>query len=208
MTRYNNGIYDKEDLNGKTPSQWMKERFELFEATRESVLSQDGDFEWVISFDERTPKSYIDKVQTDERIVITYVDCREYFDIEPVTDAEWVITSRIDNDDLYIPGFVKAIQDNFSPQVMVIDIDYYQLDLRDGQKYTSARTTATSPFISLIEPASRVKTVYCRPHNKLRDGYPVEDGKKAIPAVKLRDILAYMVIHDDNMANKIVGEKI
>jgi hypothetical protein len=186
----------------------MKDRYELFKATRESVLSQDGDFEWVIALDGRTPSTFVEKLLTDDRMHVYFGDIRDYFDEYPVKDAEWVITSRIDNDDLYKPGFVKTIQDNFSPQIMAIDIDYYQLDIRDGQKYTSARDTCTSPFISLVEPSNRVKSVYCRPHNKLQGGYPFEEGNRNITGVKLRDVLAYMVIHDDNMANKLVGKPI
>lgn len=203
LTRYNNGIYD-----GKDAVLWMKERYQLFRSTRDSVLSQDADFEWVLSFDERTPDSYVTKCLTDPRMKATTRDVRDYFEGQEI-DEPWVITTRIDNDDLYRPGALKAIQSKFQEQIMVIDIDYYQWDLRDNKTYTSERYTCTSPFISLVEPSTRVKTVYCRPHNKLHDGYLITDTeKRAIPGVKIRERLAYMVIHGNNAANKIVGKEI
>lgn len=209
MTRFNNGIYDKteEQLKGLTPVEWMKQRYSLFKATRESVLTQKGNFEWVISFDPNTPDGYVQKCITDDRMTATCDDVRDYFTGMDIVEP-WVITSRIDNDDLYRPGFVKAVQDAFEEKLMAIDIDYYQYDIRDLQKYTSERYTATSPFMSLVEPSDNVKTVYCRPHNKIVDGYPFKDGNRKIPAVKIHGQYAYMVIHNDNMANKIVGKPV
>jgi hypothetical protein len=207
-TRFNNSVYDNaEELLTKfnmTVSEWMNERFELFKDTKHSVLSQEGEFQWVISFDHRTPPDYIKECCSDPRMVYTFKDLREY---KYVSSEPFVITSRIDNDDMYCPGFVKAVQAEFAPQVMVIDIDYYQ---KAGNKYyTSERYTANSPFVSLVEPSSRVKSVYCRPHTKLPDGYPMEDGSlKSIPAVKIRRQLAFMNIHGHNLANKIVGKEI
>ena len=50
---------------------WMDKRMPLFKHTKESVLSQNGDFKWIISVDERTPGRYIDAIKTDDRIIIT-----------------------------------------------------------------------------------------------------------------------------------------
>lgn len=201
LTRYNNGLYDNENAE-----QWMKDRFKLFKKTRESILKQDGDFEWVISIDERTPQEWFDKIFTDDRMSWTTKDFREYFDHLTI-DEPWVITSRIDNDDIYLDGFVKAVQEQFKPEIMAIDIDYFQF--YNGCNYTSERHTATSPFISLVEPSNRIKSVYCRPHYKLVSGYPISDTeKKIIPSVKLTEQYALMVIHESNMANKLVGKKV
>jgi hypothetical protein len=203
MTRYNNGIYDREDAD-----KWMKDRFNLFKKTRESVLSQEGDFKWVISFDERTPANVINKICTDERIIVTHRDVRDYFEGKRV-DSEYIITSRIDNDDVYLPGFVKEVQSHFQPQVYVIDIDYYQHETRSDKYYTSERFGPNSPFLSLVEPTDYIRTCYCRPHSVLLSGYPSIDGTLVkIAAKKINKILAHMVIHSDNMMNKIVGREV
>lgn len=212
LTRYNNGIYD-----GKDAVLWMKERYQLFRSTRDSVLSQDADFEWVLSFDERTPDSYVTKCLTDPRMKATTRDVRDYFEGQEI-DEPWVITTRIDNDDLYRPGALKAIQRAFEQRIMTIDIDYYQWDLNGNKTYTSGNVSKGetyrpddfgSPFISLIEPSDRIKTVYCRPHSKLIHGYLISDDEKIeIPHVKIHEQLAFQVIHGKNLANKITGKEI
>ena len=206
LTRFNTQIidgllYDKPDAND-----WMERRMDLFEATKESVLSQDADFEWVISLDKRTPKKFVEKIKAKN---VTLVDCdiRQAF-TQVKTTTPWVITSRLDNDDLYRPGAIQKIQDWFEQKIEVIDIDYQQLDLKTGNKYTSERKTPNSPFLSLVEPSRRIMTCFCRPHTKLPMGYPFKDGNAMIRAVKINEILAYMVIHDNNVANKIVGKEI
>jgi len=208
LTRYNwdNANQDFYTTH-KRPKEWLKERLELFKATRESVLSQEGDFEWWISFDAATPESYIKKVCTDDRMKPVFDDFRHMgfaFDFE----EPYVITTRFDNDDLYYEGAIKAIQDHFKPMLSVIDIDYHQLELNSGVYYDSDRYTPTSPFISLVEPTNDVKTCYCRPHSYLASGYPFESGNAEIPSFRINRPLAVMVIHDDNVANKIVGRKV
>jgi hypothetical protein len=210
LTRFNNGIYDREDSE-----KWMSERIKLFEATKKSVLSQKVAFKWILSFDSQTPDKVISEIITDDRMIPTTMDVRDYFKQAEI-DTEFVITSRMDNDDLYLPGALKAIQLAFQPQVYVIDIDYKQYDMVSGDYYTSGnqlkgerfRERPTSPFLSLVEPATDIRTCYCRPHNKLTYGYPDKDGGSKIPAKKIRKQLAVMVIHSENMANKITGYKL
>ena len=215
LTRFNNPQWDGERFvsmyeDPKSASKWMRERIKLFRATRDSVLRQEGDFKWVLSFDENTPASDIDKIITDDRMIATTKDVRDYFATEKI-DTEFVITSRMDNDDQYCEGAIKSIQDAFQPQVYLIDIDYKQWDSIDDDYYTSGnrlkhekfRIEPTGPFLSLVEPSSDIKTCYCRPHSKLRNGYP--GAKKSIASKKIMSPLALMVIHDKNMMNKVTG---
>lgn len=202
LTRFNFGLYDREDAD-----KWMKDRMPLFEKTKESVLSQEGDFKWIISVDMRTPAKYLKKIFTDDRMIKTELDMRQVFlQGEVKAKTEWVITTRFDNDDLLKPGAVKIIQQYFKPYIHVVDIDYYQL--KDGVEYTSERFTSTSPFLSLIEPSSRVMTALCRPHSKLVTGYPFPDGLDVIRGKKIPGIYANMVLHGNNAANKLVGQKV
>jgi len=203
LTRYNYGIYDKPYAD-----EWMENRFKLFEATRESVLSQEGEFQWIIAIDERTPVKIRKQIASDKRITLYAGDIRSYFDDFPEEEAEWVITTRFDNDDRYLPGAIRDIQSRFTPELKVVDIDYEQLQLSTGNRYTSERPGPNSPFLSLIEPSSYVKTAYCRPHYRLLDGYPSPKGYIRVRAEKINKVLAYMVIHKENMANEIVGRKL
>jgi hypothetical protein len=197
LTRYNtqqiDGGYLCDDLN--KARKWMEARAKLFEKTRESVLSQEGDFEWIISIDKRTPNDLVQQIVTDERMRIVNCDIRDVFH-EIKVDAPWVITSRLDNDDIYLPGAVKAIQTSFSMKVIIIDIPY--LIKSGNQLYTSDRPTPNSPFLSLVNRSKDPRNCYTRPHNKMmvtfRENNPIFTGRKE---------LAYMVIHGANQKNRI-----
>lgn len=200
LTRYNNGIYDREDAE-----QWMQSRYELFKRTSASVAVQKADFTWVIAFDERTPKAEIKKICNKSYILPFIGDIRN-IDLKEYTSEKWVITSRFDNDDEYLPDAIATIQQRFTQELQVIDIDYYQY--YNGHLYTSERRGPNSPFLSLVEPIETAKTCYCRPHSVLLDGYPSPDGHISIKASKIREPLALMVLHSENMANKLVGKLI
>ena len=107
----------------------------------------------------------------------------------------WTITTRFDNDDLYLPGAVKAIQDTFIEKELVIDLKYHQIC--DGVVYSSMRSQPNSPFLSLI---SKDKNCYARPHSLM-----INDFKGRFAS---NEIYAYMVIHDKNLGNKIIGRKV
>ena len=214
ITRYNwqnetNDFYGNNpilDTLGIDPKKWMKDRLELFKATRESVLSQGVDFDWIISFDGNTPVSYVKKVCTAPNMFPVYNDVRDLIFDYP---EPYIITTRLDNEDIYLPGALKAIQDAFEPMLMVIDIDYKQWDMDTDKYYGSDRDNASGPFLSLVEPKDYVKTCYCRPHSVLASGYPSKDGQKiAIRPHKIMQPLALMVLHDHNIANKIVGREV
>jgi hypothetical protein len=203
LTRFNTQdvkgmLYDKPNAD-----EWMEERMELFERTKESVLNQAGDFRWVISLDKRTPKKFRNKIITDGIIEVN-CDIRNAFN-EIEVKTPWVITSRIDNDDYYKPGFVKAVQREFRPEIMVIDVGVLRLE------ETEERSEIEGPrsmFISLVEPSHRIITAFCRPHGRLFKGYPL-DGHWATGWGRLVNInyaivpknLAVMVVHSNNVAN-------
>ncbi len=192
----------------KKANKWMDNRMELFEACKESVLSQEGDFKWIISLDERTPKKYVKKIVTDDRISIVHCDIRDALKDEKI-DTPWVITSRLDCDDQYLPGAIKEIQRKFRPRLRVIDIGFDKLDwdrdiIHDGYR------RGGSMFISLVEPSSRVITAFCRPHGQVNTGYPMDghwstkwENLVNIEYVKLTDKLVLMVCHKDNITNRI-----
>ena len=193
LTRYNLGLYDRPDAE-----EWMAERMPLFERTRESVLSQEGDFEWHLCLDPLTPNRWRQAIICDSRMAIKH-DHPKFFRSEG-----WTITTRLDNDDIYLPGAVKAIQAKAKEEEMIIDLRYNQL--YKGELWSSGREVdgwerqqPNSPFLSLVENGAK-RTCYARPHTKMIEEYR---GKFAS-----NKVLAYMVIHDNNLGNKIVGRKI
>jgi hypothetical protein len=214
LTRFNTQLvndkmlYDEPD---KAES-WMRERMELFKKTKESVLAQEGDFRWIISLDKRTPREYVEAIGGDSRIkIINEVVQDALKDIKIWTP--WVITTRLDNDDQLQPGFVKAVQEHFRPEVMVIDVRFEELDWKRQMVFSGERRWAGSMFLSLVEKSDWIVTAFCRPHGMVAGGYPTEgnwkDGwgyKKIIPYIIIEQDLAYMVCHSNNMANRIRGE--
>jgi len=198
----------------KKANKWMDGRKKLFEACRKSILSQEGDFEWIISLDKRTPNRYIQHIVCDSRIAIVHCDIRDALKEEPV-ETPWVITSRLDCDDQYLPGAVRAIQRKFRPRLRVIDFEYNELEWETGKLYSSRRHLSGSPFISLVEPSSRIKTAFCRPHGQVGGEYPMEGDWSTrwgnltrINHVRLEEPFALMVCHGGNITNEIRGREI
>ena len=173
------------------------------------MLSQEGDFEWVISLDKRTPNRYVQKIITDSRMKVVNCDIRDTFK-EIKVDTPWVITSRLDNDDQYLPGFVRNVQRKFRPKLRVIDVGFNQLEWETGDIYPGERRWSGSMFISLIEPSSRIATVFCRPHGQVASEYPMTGHWSTgwgnltnIGGVTLENKLALMVCHGNNITNAI-----
>ena len=214
LTRFNTMHLDDEGSllydDKEKADEWMTERMKLFVKTKESVLAQEGDFEWIISVDKRTPKKFMDKIKGDN-IKIVHGDIRDVFlsgTIKP--DTDWVITTRFDNDDIYLPDAVLGIQERFEPKLKVIDIDFKKLESKTGRYYPSEWKWQNSPFISLIEPSDRVLTAFCRPHGQVWNGYPSGSLTGTYPAGKvaikikrerIEKVLVVQVIHGNNLAN-------
>ena len=192
--------------------EWMDSRMEMFRETKKSVLSQEGDFDWIISVDFRTPKKYLDEIADDDRITYAYCDIRSVFRYW-VADTPWVITTRLDCDDQLKPGFVKRVQDHFEPKLRVLDVRFEELEWHTKRIHEGERRWAGSMFLSLIEPSDKIQTAFCRPHGEVAGGYPIEGSwdegwgaKTIIEYYIIEETLAYMVCHGKNIANIIRGK--
>lgn len=194
LTRMNLGIYNRADAG-----QWMRHRLGLFESyLLPSIMRQtNNNFRWILCFDERTPDEVICRYDYMDHVIIAYQQPKFVVPtLEP--DAQWLITSRIDNDDFYFPEFVQTIQDRFEPYEHILDVDYYQWDNRKGKGgvYSSARKAANSPFITLIERWDNARGVCQRPHNLMPNYFAAD---------KIGQVLAVQMITGYNVLNKIRG---
>ncbi len=213
------------------PEEWMEHRMKLFnEITLESVMLQtETNFTWLLSFDKKTPRKIMNFYNGFPRIRIIedwyppdYLRMLHSYKRSPIKDGDWIITTRLDNDDYIAPTFIEKVQSQFDETFKIVDTDGRQLDLATGKLYTTERKTCNSPFISLIEqvgtpwksickdPAEReianknlaknkIQTVYFCSHSKMEWHFP---------AVKINEPLYRMVIHDRNAANRIIGHEI
>ena len=221
----NTTIYN--NPNVKNPEEWMEHRMKLFdEYTLPSVMCQTcTNFTWLLAFAPKTPEWIIEKYNSFPRIKIIHKYPADWLrrnnafegGINPLMYGQWIITSRLDNDDMILPEYIETVQSYFDETFKLVDTDGVKHVLATGKEYTVARRSNNSPFISLIEqvgtpwqsiandPKERrlitepVKTVYYCSHSHMEMHFP---------SVKSPKKLYKMIIHDKNISNKLEGNEI
>lgn len=203
------------------PHAWLKHRLRLFnEYCLPNVMLQKGKFTWLLSFARETPKWIIDEYKAFPHVKIIYEYPADYLRSlygTILNKGEWIITSRLDNDDTIYPDYIERVQEQFRKEFLLVDTDGLQRDIRTGKHYTVERKSNNSPFISLIEqvgvpwqsisnePDERrlitepVKTVYFCSHSKMEWHFP---------SMKIQEKLYKTNIHDRNIMNRIVGTEV
>lgn len=181
FTRFNKldssmSIYNNPQI--ENPEEWMEHRIGLFNnITLPSVMLQtEVNFTWLLSFDQRTPQKIIDFYASFPRVKIIYEYPATYLRGlygNSLKDGDWIITTRLDNDDYIAPTFIEKVQSKFNEEFLLVDTDGRQwdlktnklyarfiehpvdpkkeIDLKTGKLYTVERKTCNSPFLSLIE---------------------------------------------------------
>jgi hypothetical protein len=227
FTRYNllddkTSIYNNPAI--PDPVDWMRHRTELFEKyTLPSMKAQTcKNFTWLLSFAKQTPYYLIPVKHWDySNIKIIYEYPRTFlrncYLFGKFNKGDWIITTRLDNDDFLEPNYIREVQNylkeppNFP--CLIVDTDGVQWDIQTDKFYTTDRRTNNSPFLSFIE---KVGTDW----NSLSTGELITEPLKTcfycshtnminhFPSLKIQKKLYRMVIHDRNISNKIVGEEI
>lgn len=189
--------------------EWLKNRFHLFETyCLPSVENQtEQNFKWLVFFDIHTPAEYKEKVNQISRkypnfspVFIDGIDSLNDSLIEEIkkkiiqTD-EYIITSRLDNDDIIHKDFIKTIQSLFQP------LDQTVIDLRTGYQVTLGKPHSEirkiynvfNPYISLIESVDNFKTVFHKQHKdwKNSDSVIIYENRR----------LWCEVVHQENVLN-------
>lgn len=203
LMRYNIGLFSTNPYNLKDPNDYMVKRLPMFTRFLSSLSQQTNDnYTIVIGFDYETPDKYIDEVVALLDVYginykLVYEQPSEWIK-RLEAKAEWLITSRIDNDDEYYPGFIDTIQNNFRERREVLDV--FGVQCHQGVFYSSGRPSANSPFITLVEPWDMPKTVHHRPHSIMNGEY----NARFVGSHPLY----IQHIHDHNLANKLIGKKL
>ncbi|TQD33810.1 glycosyltransferase [Haloflavibacter putidus] len=187
ITRFNvrvEGWETSRDGEKVLTPEWLEERFRLFETyCLPSVINQTNqNFDWCIFFDINTPQQFKQKVtklsQTYPNIVAIYIKdmsslipkFRQYI-LSKADKEEFIITSRLDNDDLIHKNFIQTIRDNFVEKAnVVIDLRRgYQVTLGDDFQEIRAFDFNFNPFVSYIEKAkASLKTVMHKNHRDFK----------------------------------------
>jgi hypothetical protein len=209
-------LYNNPDIPDKEA--WMDHRVYLFEKyCLPAMYAQTcKNFTWLLSFAKQTPRWYIKRYVDIPFVQVIYDYPRDYINRlyadGDLQNGQWLITSRLDNDDYYEPRFIETVQAQFKKQFLLVDTDGRQLEVATRKFYDTARWSPNSPFISLIEQVgtpwnspqqpyydSPVRTVYYCSHSNMLLHFP---------AVRIDEPLYVMVIHDRNCSNHIVGKEI
>ena len=159
LTRYNMGLFTNNLYKIEDKGLYMDSRLPWFKKHLKSLDNQTNqNFTHVVSIDPNTPEEYLRPILN----AVYFAKTNSVFIYEKHIDylkrqqkEEWLITSRLDNDDEYYPEFVETIQKNFKKERMVYDI------LTEKNGVTSGRGKNNSPFTTLFEPWTEgFKTIF------------------------------------------------
>lgn len=214
ITRFNlrNPAWDTTKNNETLLTEkWMQHRLWLFEHfCLPSLKAQSNqDFTWIIFLDTTTATHDKEKLialtKDHANIELHFIDGMPLFydSIKSTIAArsntkEYIITTRIDNDDCIHIDFVATIQKQFQQQDYgVIDaISGYSLQVKP-QVMLGKKGHIFNPFISLIEKNDNPKTVWFNSHNM---------WKKESNVTHLRKPRLWIaIIHDKNKINNFNG---
>lgn len=209
FTRHSSNPSDFEARLGDV-SAWLEDRLLLFKKyCLPSVIAQSvQNFTWLLYFDETTPKDHLQKVR---ELLAPYPNFKIHLsrllstedhaaDVRAEMDSEtqWVLTSRLDNDDGLHREFIKNLQAQLQFEKREFlnfpsGIIYY----RDHTYLFRHRSNA---FVSYFEPAHDVSTVICSKHLFV---------ERVAPLRQLVSPPAFLqVVHGRNRSNKPRGTRV
>ncbi len=159
---------------------WTRNRITLFKTyCLPSILNQtEKNFSWLIYFDSDTPDEFmpfIKELEAYEFIKTCYSEGSEDFfknyllevKRQIKANVQWIITTRLDNDDVLHRSAIDVIQQN------VVVKDNFLISLTSGyvldveRKMLAHYFYPMSPFISLIESVSNNPVgIFVRPHTQ------------------------------------------
>ncbi|MGP1255098.1 MAG: glycosyltransferase [Kiloniellales bacterium] len=207
LTRFN--VLKKEQTQSDAPGlDWLTHRFDLFEKfCLPSVLSQsESDFRWLIYFDKETPSQFQARVRsyTDNRIVPRFVPpggatldkVTQHIRFELRNQTEWLLTTRLDNDDAIARDFCSKLRDNIE------SLEPQALNFPNGVIYANGRVFTHSDhsnaFISALERTSDFKTAWFGYHTEVSKFLPI----KQVPTLPMW----MQVVHEKNISNVVRGK--
>jgi hypothetical protein len=168
-------------------------------------------FEWIVFFDKNTPRKYhaeIDRLRTIYPFRPTYTPMFEMDRICPEiistqVQEEWLLTTRLDSDDVLARDHVERLVKAFKWQgrELVNFTNGTILSLERGKAKLYEIQDRANPFASLLEPFGRdIKTIWWEHH--------VDIGRMA-PIIQIGGAPAWMqIVHGGNVSNRVKGRRI
>ena len=202
---------DKND-NVICDKDWLNFRFDIFENTCfNSIKNQSNlNFIWLVYYDTETPNNFkkrIESLNNDfPQFIPIYKESNQVFlndlskDIKRLSNKEYIITTRIDNDDAFHYQAIEKIQEQFNYQDSTI-INFPWIVCFDLiHKRMSKHFYVSNPFISLIEKNNNgyFQTVFVKQHNDWRKSHSIIN-------INVEQAYCFQLIHDRNIYNQMEG---
>lgn len=193
---------------------WLGARMRMFEEVTVASMARQARLpdRWLVFFDDHTPQATRDAFERLRALhpALSGVLCAEYcgqLDTGQVvrrlqalapSQAAWLLSTRLDNDDALHPAFVDRVQALCRPGVAEFINPLHGLIVAPTGLYR--KRDASSPFISRSEPMAGCGTVWVDQHQRLARHAPVR---------QFRDRDAWIqVVHGGNLANQVRGLRV
>ena len=219
---YTLAVFQKDKRGNKTQTdEWLEARFTLFERFCFPSLSNQTNvnFYWLVLFSINTDEKYKKKIagysRVFERFIPVYLEDGEdhewkvnlekvKIEISKYLDNcdQYIITTRIDNDDAFHKNMIQCVQSEFAGQddlFLSYDVGL-QYDVENN--LLSRIIFPNNPFISRIEKIkeARFETVFATPHLKAHHVAKVKHIRTSP--------LWFQLIHAGNIYNSFKTRKI
>ncbi len=164
-------------------TKWLEERFDLFSNyCLPSVENQsNSNFYWCVFFDRETPVKFRNKIDAISERMDNFVPffienlealnstCIEFIESKIDNATNYIITTRLDNDDIIHKDFIDVIQNHYPlSENLVIDLQRgYQINMERGGNEIRKIHFPFNQFISFVERRdTQIKTVMNKQHQE------------------------------------------
>ena len=205
LTRFNLQYELENDIHIQ-PS-WLDDRFKIFEKyCLPSIVKQTNlNFTWVILSSEQTPNKYKERLsqyaQTYPNIRLEY--CHYYDDVnilykeigvKYLADNDYLLSTRIDNDDMLALNFVQTLQSYLSTHTSTKTIITFSNGIQWFEKENMAFKISypQNHFLNFLEPRNDIHTCLGVDHTKV--------CLKELIQLK-QDAMWCEIVHGNNICN-------
>lgn len=162
-----------ESYNNHLNREWMLQRFELFEKYMfQSLLNQTNqNFEVLFALHPDTASEFITKAfnlfKDAENFSVVMLKRDIHFKNIININTDYIITTRLDSDDMIHKQFIEAVQFNFMPiHKLVLNPNPVVFNYT-GTNEQYVCDMSSNQFTSLVEEADKLETIYFTQHPEL-----------------------------------------
>ncbi|QEO13666.1 hypothetical protein FLP10_03955 [Agromyces intestinalis] len=209
LTRFN--VHAEKWAEISPSDSWLHHRLDIFSRYCVPSIAQQSarGFDWILLIDSGSPPWFVEQLGmiSNRAGVTVHIERIEGYigeanlaaAVTPHITSEWVITTRIDNDDIVATDFIATIQDAFEARQHVI------IDLPDGAVFRAGafylRRYSMNPFSSYIERSPGAVTV-------LRDNHLKLGRHGDVRSIRTTHPVWVTHVHGENVFNRVRGWRV